>query len=236
MAKGTGLPTRLPREGLAPGGVAMYGFLRGLLPLLRQAQAEERQWVYADRGYFGVTYNADHSGYFRVTRNAMQHDGRGEYSQDRWRRLRIQIQPWRDRGGHVLVCPPGDVFSEAIGGFKAKDWCVETVATLRQHTDREIRVRVKPKAEEYRTLAQDLRGCHALVTYMSNAAVEALVAGVPVFCLGPCAAQSMGRTDVAEIESPAYPADRERWAAALAANQWTLAELAAGAANHLFRE
>lgn len=235
LATGTGCKVR-PVGALAPGGVAMYGFLRGLLPMLRQAQAERRAWVYADRGYFGATYNGDYSGYFRVTRNRLQHDGSGEYSPARWQQLDLQIQPWRKDGGHVLVCPPGEVFSESIGGFKAAAWLASVQQQLARSTDREVRIRNKPAAEAYRTLQQDLQGCHALVTYMSNAAVEALLAGVPVFCLGPSAAQSMGKTDLAQIESPAYPDDRPRWAAALAANQWTLAELAAGAANHLFQE
>ena len=66
------------------------------------------------------------------------------------------------------------------------------------------------------------------MTCASNAAVEALLSGVPVFCTGPCAAYRMGKPDVTEIETPALPDDRERWARVLAANQWTLDEMADG--------
>lgn len=229
LAAGTGWPV-VPPAPLLPGGVAMYGFLRGLLPTLRQAQREGREWIYADRGYFRATRGHDHSGYFRFTRGALQHSGEGEGG-GRWDALGLEIQPWR-RGRHILVCPPGDVFTEAIGGFTADEWRRRVVSELSRATDREIRIRSKPAIKDTsRPLAVDLADCHALVTYMSNTAVEALLAGVPVFCTGECAASAMGKSDLSQIERPAYPEDRERWARVLAANQWTLEEVRAGMAN-----
>jgi hypothetical protein len=234
LRQGTGFPV-VSASPLQKGGVAMYGFLRGLLPTLKQARNEHRPWVYLDRGYFRATYGTDYSGYFRMTRNAWQHSGKGGADKARWQRLGLSIEPWKKGGDHILVCPPGDVFTQAVGGFAAEKWLRSTLATLAQHTKREVRVRYKADAVK-RTLAQDLDGCHALVTYMSNTAVEALLYGVPVFCTGPSAAQSMGRADLAEIESPVYRDDRERWAEVLAANQWTLDEIRAGVANHIFDE
>ncbi|MEQ8504625.1 MAG: hypothetical protein RIB80_04815 [Rhodospirillales bacterium] len=67
-----------------------------------------------------------------------------------------------------------------------------------------------------------------MVTWTSNAAVDALLAGVPVFCTGDCAASVMGRSDPINIEYPYYPDNRYEWAATLAANQWTLDEIASG--------
>lgn len=212
--------------------MALYGFLRGLLPLLQRARGEGRPWVYLDRGYFRATYGTDYSGSFRATRGAFQLDGLGLQAAPaaRWRALGLALAPWQ-RGKHVLVCPPGDVFTRAVGGFAAADWERDTLAALARATDRPVRVRRKGSEKP---LAADLKGCHALVTYMSNTAVEAILAGVPTFCTGPCAGRYVG-CDLADIEDP-ITFDREPWAAALAANQWTLAELRAGAANHLFAE
>jgi hypothetical protein len=231
IAEGADLPLVGP-EKLLPGGVVTYGFLRGLKAILDAAREIGRTWVYADRGYLRATYGDDHSGYFRLTRDAWQHDGSGDAPETRWRALGLALAPWQ-RGGHVLVCPPGDVFTRAVGGFPAADWERDTLAALARATDRPIRIRRKGGSST--PLAADLADCHALVTYMSNTAVEALLAGVPVFCTGPCAAAAMGKNDLAEIESPAYPEDRERWARVLAANQFTLAELRAGKGNHLFQ-
>ena len=72
----------------------MYGCLRGLKPTLDQAQAEGRTWYYADNGYF----RPGKTGYFRVTRDALQHDGTGDASPERWERLGLEIKPWRKDG------------------------------------------------------------------------------------------------------------------------------------------
>jgi hypothetical protein len=233
ICRGTGFPM-VPPAPLQAGGVVMYGFLRGLLPTLEAARKDGRPWVYADRGYFRVTQGDDYTGFFRLTRNAFQHDGRGAYEEgaSRWSSLSIKLAPWR-HGKHILVCPPGDVWTGAMLGQPAKTWLDGTLAILKGATDRPIRVRTKPLPGQGRPLIEDLQDCHALVTHMSNTAVEAVVAGVPVFVTGRCAAAAMGKAKLEDIESPAYP-DRAGWVAALAANQWTLDEIRRGKANHLF--
>lgn len=233
LGQGTGFPLNAPLK-LLDGGVAAYGFLRGLLPILKQAQAEERPWVYADRGYFRATYGDDYGGYFRLTRNHYQYQGlSAKRDADRWKRLLMPINPWR-RGRHVLVCPPGEVFAQAIGGFSAAEWEKRTLDVLMASTDRPIRVRRKPKPGVGVPLAHDLQDCHALVTFMSNTAVEALLAGVPVYCTGKSAASCMGHSDLTKIEAPLYPDHRQAWAETLASNQWTLAEIRQGQANGVF--
>lgn len=237
LAAGTGLPL-VPPAPLLDGGVALYGFLRGLLPTLQTAQRLGRPWVYADRGYLGATYGDDYSGYFRVTRDGYQHTSllgsEGRDSAVRLEKLRVKVQPWRRGGKHIVVCPPGDVFLSAVAGRAAAAWLSELIRALDESgTARAIRVRHKTEAT-VRPLAADLEGAHALVTYMSNTAVEAAVAGVPVFCSPLCAASVVGLSDVRRIDDPWYPDHREEWVRALASNQWTLAELRAGKANHLF--
>jgi hypothetical protein len=232
LAAGTGYPVAPPAP-LQEGGVAMYGYLRGLLPTLRRAQYERRPWVYADRGYFKASYDMDYTGFFRLTRDRYQHAGRGYSDGKRWRALGLAFSPWKRGGRHIVVCPPGDVFAESVGRFRSDEWLRMTLSELRRHTDRPIVVREKRAARQH-TLSEDLVSAHALVTYMSNAATGALMDGIPVFCLGPCAAQSMGRDDLAAIEDPHYPDDRERWAGVLADNQWTLDEVRQGFANRLF--
>ena len=174
----------------------MYGCLRGLLPTLKQAQAEGRTWWYMDNGYFRPGH---FDGYYRVTRNALQHDGTGKASSERWDRLGLNIAPWQKSGRHILVCPPSQKFGELLG-FSAAAWLQTTLKTLKRYTDREIRVRAKKGNAT--PLDADLKDCHAVVAHSSNAAVLALLAGVPVFCTAPCAAYRMGGADMSEIEMP----------------------------------
>ena len=244
FSAGTGFPV-VSAAPLRDGDVFMYGALRGLLPTYKQAVARGRTIYYADNGYFkpGKT----EANYFRITRNALQHDGSGDLprpyhvARERWDRLGLQIQPWRATGGHVLVCPPARLFA-ATFGWDADRWLHMTLKTLGKYTDREIRVRAKIKFAEdmpyslitrdgqltesgLTRFADDLAGAWALVTHSSNVAVEALLAGIPVFCTDRCGATAMASNDLRQIESPRTDGDRLHWARVLANNQWTLGEM-----------
>lgn len=223
FAAGAGLAVAPPAT-LRDGAVAVYGILRGTGDLLKTAQAAGREWFYLDNGYLRPGH---YSGFFRVTRNAYQYTAELKPDLDRWKALGLEIRPWQP-GRHVLVCPPSSVFFEHLG-LNRTDWILMVTQTLARHTDREIRFRVKPrKGEPERLLADDLRDCHAVVAFQSNVAVEALIAGVPVFTGPISAASPMSGSRLVEIERPHYPDNRLEWAATLAANQWTLDEMRAG--------
>ena len=188
---------------------------------LTETRAAGHDWWYGDHAYFGRFQ------FYRVTKNAFQHTGLGQGDAVRMKALDLEIRPWQRAGRHVLVCPPDHEWA-ALMGFDAAEWLAAQLQTLRAHTGREIRVRQRAAATRT-PLAADLQDCWALVTHASNAAVEALLAGVPVFATDPhCAARAMGSGELADIERPVYPDGREQWAAVLAANQWTLQEIAEG--------
>jgi hypothetical protein len=195
--------------------------------VLKRTQEAGLDWYYGDHGYFRRAFSGGSFSktYYRCTRNAYQHDGRGAASADRFNALSIEIKPWRKSGRNILVCPPDHNFA-MLHGFDEVAWLKNTLLTIAKHSSRPVTVRTRSTSSN-KPLAADLSNAWAVVTYASNAAVEAVIAGVPVFCLAECAARRMGLTDLAELERPVYP-DREQWAYNLAANQWTLAEMAAG--------
>lgn len=200
-----------------PGPVAMFGS-PPLWDILQRTRREGFDWYYCDHAYFR------RNRYYRVTRNAYQHDGSGHAKDDRFRSLNIPMRPWRTSGRHVLVCPPDQAFASLMG-FDAEGWLAGVLSELAAHTDRPIRVRGRHGNAS--PLVADLADCWALVTYTSNAAVEAVLEGVPVFCTARCAGLAMGTHNLSMIETPLTP-DREQWAWNLAANQWTLSEIALG--------
>jgi hypothetical protein len=208
---------------LIPGPVALFGSPL-LWDQLMQAIAEGRDWYYGDHGYFrrGKCY--------RVTRNAYQHTGlqEGRIDRSRFEECNVEIEPWQTGGVHILVCPPDQPFS-MLHRFNSAAWLGHVLEELSYYTSRPINVRSRSASKSSR-LEEDLRGAHALVTYTSNAAVEAVCAGVPVFCTGPCAGSAMGLRDLSQIEKPRRPhmKTRRRWAEVLAANQWTLDEMREG--------
>lgn len=205
---------------LAPGAAAFYD-IRGLEHLWRRAIDDGRRWYYLDNAYF----DAARERFFRVGVEALQ-AMRGLERPDwtRWKALGLAVRPWQHGGAHIVVCRQSGEFLALQG---APGWLGRTLAALEARTDRPIRVREKG---DPRPLAADLAGAWALVTHSSAAAVEALLAGVPVFCDGPCVARTMGADDLDRIEHPRRPEGREIWAAALAGLQWTAEELADGTA------
>lgn len=233
--------TQIPEQ-LAPGDAVFYGVRPAWAHLWEQAKAEKRDWYFIDNSYFDCVREKQ----FRVTLNAMQADGLNacwegrdtEEWKHRWKALGIQIRPWQSDSRfpvpdsrHVVVCPQSDEFMQVCAGWKG-NWLEQALAVLKRHTSRKIVVREwsPKKLERSRTLAADLEGAHALVTHGSAAAIEALLAGVPVFCTGRGPGRWYGRSDLESIETPEYPEPREGLMKLLANNQWTLAEFADGTA------
>lgn len=203
-----------------PGPLAFWGSPLLWSEFLR-AKADGRIWYYGDHAFFG------RGRYYRCARNSVQFDGRwGDDDPSRFRKFNIPIVGWRKSGSHILVCPNSETFL-SLYGFARGQWVAETVAELKRNSDRPIRVRWKTEANT-RSLRDALKDCWAVVTFVSNAAVEAILAGVPAICTAPCAGLTMGGADIEKIESPPMPTGREAWAARLANNQWSLDEMRRG--------
>ena len=226
---------------LSPGAAFFYGMTGHTLPLIARCRRGGRPWYYAD--------NASYSGrgrYFRVTRNAYQHDGGGAAGPERFARFGLRPAAWRkgrrNGGRHVLVTTQSELFYRLALGTTRQAWLADVLAQLRNATDRPIEVCHKPAPAVSGNAAagpgfeKHLAGAHALVTHSSSTAAKALLDGVPVFCTGVCMASSMGRADLALIEDPHYPDGREAWLWNLAANQWTREEITDGTCWRHLRE
>lgn len=140
----------------------------------------------------------------------------------------VQLKPWREDGKHVLLAMPGPHFGAAIG-VDVPGWCrgiVRDVHDRCRKIGREFRVRVRD--EVTRPLRDDLEGAWCVVTHSSNVAVDAVVAGVPVFVQPTSAAAPVGRLDL-ELDRPVRPG-RNRWLSSLASQHFTLNEMRSGEA------
>jgi hypothetical protein len=140
------------------------------------------------------------------------------------RQQAVPLQPWRDGGRHVLIAMPGAQFGAALG-IDVPAWCDRIIHRVCAATDRPIRVRSRDSTTP---LARDLSDCYALVTHSSNVAVDAAIAGIPVFVEPTSAAVPIGRTDL-ELEEPVRPG-RNRWLWSLASQQFSISEMHAGTA------
>lgn len=201
------------------------GLQHGSLELLMDIRAMGLPYVFFDRAYFG---GGPGSNRLRATRNAYQKNWVEERPRDRLDALGVRLAPWRREGRHLLVVPPSEAVCRLFG---LGDWEARIRARLvATGTRRAIWTTYKG---DPRPLSERLDGCHAVVTWTSNVAVEAIVAGVPAF-VGAASAAAPVATPLEclghMLERPLMP-PREAWAASLAWGQFTLEEIRSGFAK-----
>lgn len=197
--------------------------------LITKWQATGRPWIYWDRGYARRVFATDlptgeNGGYYRWHRNGFQMRRVRDVPDDRWKSLKTDMWPWAKGGRHIVIAEPSATYQRF---HKIEGWTERTIAALKAVSDRPIVRRDKEMQRFGRKLNEDLRGAHCLVTHGSNAAVEAVIMGCPVFVDPSSAAALVGLTDLNEIENPVYP-DREQWANSLAYSQFNERELVDG--------
>lgn len=216
---------------LANGDAVFYGLAPVTKPPWDEVRTRGVPYYYIDNAYLG-----HRGGYYRVTRNAVQHDGRGASTGWRFDQLKVKVMPWRKGGRHILVTLQSELYHELLMDGRRDDWLGGVLRTLRQHTDRPIMVREKPIPSLPHTynpipFEENLRDAWALVTHNSATAVQAILAGVPAIVTDPdCAIAPITTTDLSRVEKPPRPDydQRRQWASVLADNQWSLEEIRAG--------
>lgn len=226
-----------------------------------------RHVIYIDKGYIRTRDQSQFGHapeFWRMSRDAFQPL---DYFQkiprpaDRWNQLKIEMQPFQKMGETIIIA--GGSLKYAMwhrfeGGERgdgtpidpATRWAEKVVTRIRKRTSRMLVYRPKPSWRDAKPIMHarysrppkriqdELKEAWALITYGSNAAVDALFAGVPVFVLGDGIARPLARTDLDQIEDPYYPTDEERqqWAQDLAYCQFTLDETASGLAWEVLME
>lgn len=200
--------------------------LPDIFKVFTETKAAGRNFFYGDKAYFG------RGKYFRITKNAEQHDCSGAATPNRFEATGFKIKPWKTiRNDFILLCPQSDLFF-SLRGMNPKAWVQDTILELRKYTDRKIIVHYKSggvRAEDH--FQPMLRTAYAVVVYSSMAGAQACLSGVPCFALDKnCASAKFGLTDLSKINSPFKPDNREQLAWNLADNQWTLDEMKKGIA------
>ncbi len=210
--------------------VPIVGCHPPLTEMIVRWKVRGRPFIYWDRGYVLRWFASClpqpptmAESYYRWHINGFQLERLRNVPDDRWRRMRTALRPWNKGGRHVVIAAPTQTYSKF---HRCENWIAETIAALAKVTDRQFVIRDK---EQYRRrpIQKDLAGAHCLVTHGSNAANEAVILGCPVFVDRSCAAALVGKTDIAQIERPAYP-ERQPWLNNLAYSQYSEPELVDG--------
>jgi hypothetical protein len=213
----------------------------GKRKLIHDCWENKHTFYYMDSGYVG-NYKSKSNPYgwklwHRIVKNDVQHNEIIDRPNDRWKSLDYPIEN-RKQGVHILLVTPSEKPCKFYG-IERDEWVEQTVAEIKKHTDRPIRIRDKAPRQQRitSTIFDDLNNCHALVTYQSIAAVESVLYGVPAFTLAPTAADPVCDKDLSLIETPTQQ-DKDKiykWACHLAYGQFHIDEFKNGSAWRILK-
>jgi len=223
--------------------------LRGILKKkwMYKCWKDNRDFYYMDTGYFGNEATQSNPNgwkyWHRIVKNDLQHNDIIKRPDNRFKSFNRKFTPWKKDGRKILIAAP-DEKPMKFYDKNLEQWIEETTAELKKHTDRPIEVRTRSKNRVDRTVNDTLQEAldndvYALVTFNSNAAVESVFHGIPVFPLAPASAASpVGLKDLSQIENPYYPdADKlYEWGCHLAYGQFHISELKTGKARRILEQ
>ena len=207
-----------PQTRLLAGPAVVYGILRGCGDIIKQCEHVKRPYFHIDHGYFRPGH---YDGFYRVSRNGLQCRISRDFAPDRFEALNVPVRPWKRTGRTVVIAPLSAHVGRHIG-VDPGEWLESVRAEIPNWTDRPVAI--KPKGEG--SLATVLQDAWCLVTHSSNAAVDALLQGVPVITLGKSAVNPVS-WHWKHMETPEWY-DREPVFWGLAYHQWTLDEMRRG--------
>ena len=220
-----------------------YGLMR---PILEGYKRVGRPAIYIDLGYWGRHEGGRRQGFHKLSLNSRHPTAyfqKRKHDAGRFNHFRVPIQPWKSRNEGYILLVGMSAKAAAAEGFRPEQWERQMVSEIRKYSDREIIYRPKPSWHAATTIPgtrrmigvdgdidkTHFRNCYAVVTHHSNAAIEGLLAGVPVFVWdGVATAPGKGSCDISRIESPPTPTEREQWAYDIAWTQWNVAEMQSG--------
>jgi hypothetical protein len=202
--------------------------------------------VMLDKGY---SFGQDRWAHIRCSVNSLhpvKYVASARNQSGRFKRWGVEPKPWRQRGRHIVIAGSSEKYHRFNGiDTDPNRWAFEISQMIAEYAPgRQIIYRPKPSwkgAAEFdgatfhqhkRSLLADLEGCHVMVTHGSNAAVDAVLAGVPCIILGDGVAGPVSSARIRDVETPLMVNERDRlqWLWNLAHCQWTLAEMADGLA------
>ena len=230
-----------------------WGLAGKNIPYIKGCIERNEEWWYVDNGYLTqqITrypepkiHDYDKT-YFRIVKGGLHTKNGKTGSVERLGILEqqgidVKFKGWSD-GEHILLCPSSPTVTQFINDISQDEWVESVKSELRQHTDRPIKFRNKPRPgnEWWNTnIKDDLNNCHCLITNMSLAAVDAVLNQVPVLTHAHNIAYKMSINNLPNINTPYKPGRKEvePWLNMLSHNQFTIPEIEDGTAYRILNE
>jgi hypothetical protein len=197
----------------------------------------DNRWPFwfIDTGYTNFLHGKNKM-WHRLVRNNLHHSEVFEAPVDRLGIFQSFPQQWRTGGDKILIIEPGN-FSARTFGINIDQWKRAVEAELRQYTDKKIVVREKlgkkVRKNLYKELCEDDYYC--VININSNAATEAIWAGVPAITLGRHISNSVTKNSLSDINN-LYRGNIANWLCMLSYSQFTYDELINGTATTISKK
>lgn len=183
-------------------------------------------WYQIDHGYFGRL------AYHRVTRNGLWTDGLGPPRHDRLEMFDIKFGKARvNRNGNLLAALQTP-WAYSYYRLTTERWLSMVGRRMRRYSRRDVLIRYKSvgRFANQPPIQKQFPDCWLVAVHSSGSALDALAWGLPVLVTEQRYPAALLGTDYEHIEQPRYPSIEERrdLFARLAAQQWTVEEMASG--------
>lgn len=185
----------------------------------------------------------------------------GSEDSGRWRTLGCKLQPWRANGKYILLLTQPlhgqssqdvNIFAwygatltkvkqharlpimarvhPRVGGGNSRTFA-RRLATYQSTLRKSLRAGSAVTWLKNSPLRNDLAGARLAIAYSTNAMVDAVLAGVPVYVGSPaCMAWPMREANISSALAQPRRPERDAWVNALAYSQYNCAEMRAGTA------
>lgn len=164
------------------------------------------------------------------------------YPGDRFAGWGKLVNPWRTDGEHIVFAGSSEKYHSFMGLSDPTAYATKIIKQVSKMTGRPVVYRPKPSwkgaipIEGARFSGPDehidgvVKNAWCLITHGSNAALDAIMLGVPAIVLGDGIAKPISSTDLADAVGPrmVHHKTRAAWFHAVAYQQFTMAEIAAG--------
>ena len=231
-----------------------WGLAGKNIPYIKGCIERNEEWWYVDNGYLTqqITrypepkiHDYDKT-YFRIVKGSL-HTQKGKTgSVERLSKLEqqgidVKFKGWTDNTDHILLCPSSPTVTQFVNDISQEEWVESVKSELRQHTDRPIKFRNKPRPGNQwwnTNIKDDLKGAHCLITNMSLAAVDAVINQVPVLTHSKNVAFNVSINNLPNINKPFKPSREiiDPWLNMLSHNQFTIPEIEDGTAFRILNE
>lgn len=169
----------------------------------------------------------------RLVKNHLHYGNSFPAPVDRLGNFKSFPKQWRNDGEFILVIEPGH-FAAEIFKVDLSTWKYNVEKELSKYTNKKIKFREKAPKKERTPLYKELleEDYYCLININSNAATEAIWAGIPVITLDQHISNPVSRNKLSEINN-LYRGSLAEWLCMLSYSQFTKDELIDGTAKKI---